>query len=324
MIKTDFISGIIPAMVTPMKADESIDEGGLEELIEYLVSAGVDGLFAVGTAGEFWALNPDEKERVFIRAVRSVAGRVPVYAGTTANTTAEAVDLACRAQGAGVDCLSVLTPSFIAPDDGQLYAYYRAIATAVEVPVLLYSNPDRTGNKLSVDLVVRLAEEVENIVGIKDSAGDMAQTAEYLRRTPDGFRVLMGRDTLIYAGLVHGAAGAIAASANIAPELSVGIFENFAWGDMEKALEYQNRLAPLRQAFGLGTFPAVLKAGVELLGLQAGPPRAPVGPLNAKQREALRRVLVQIGKLDAGGRHIELPESRAEDLESISMQPVSV
>ena len=311
--KTDFISGIIPAMITPMAADGAVDEGGVEELVEYLVGSGVDGIFAVGTAGEFWALSPEEKERVFARTVRAAAGRVPVYAGTTDNTTAGAVDLARRAQRAGADCLSVLTPTFIAPDDAQLYAYYRAVAEAVDVPVLLYSNPDRTGNALSVDLVARLASEVEGVAGIKDSAGDMAQTAEYLRRTPDGFRVLMGRDTLIYAGLTHGAAGAIAASANIAPELSVGVFENFAWGDMKRALEFQRRLAPLRLAFGLGTFPAMLKAGVELLGMRAGPPRAPVGPLDAGQREELRRVLVEIGKLDGPERRVELPESHEEE-----------
>ena len=311
-VKTDFISGIIPAMITPMAADGAVDEGGLEELVEYLVGAGVDGVFAVGTAGEFWALSPQEKERIFVRTVKAAAGRVPVYAGTTANTTAGAMDLARRAERAGVDCLSVLTPTFIAPDDAQLYAYYRAVAAAVEVPVLLYSNPDRTGNRLSVDLVTRLATEVEGIVGIKDSAGDMAQTAEYLRRTPEEFRVLMGRDTLIYAGLTHGAVGAIAASANIAPELSVGIFENFAWGDLKRALEFQQRLAPLRSAFALGTFPAMLKAGVELLGMKAGPPRAPVGALDAGQREALRRVLVEIGKLEGPDRRVELPESHEE------------
>jgi 4-hydroxy-tetrahydrodipicolinate synthase len=177
--------------------------------------------------------------------------------------------------------------------------------------VLLYTNPDRTGVNVSADLAVRLAEEVENIAGIKDSSGDLGLTAEYLRRTPDHFHVLMGRDTLIYAGLAQGAAGAIAASANIAPELSVGIFENFVWGDMNKSLDFQQRLVPLRLAFRLGTFPAMLKAGAELLGLPAGPPRAPVGRLSVAQRQQLRDILVQMGKIEAGRREpvVEFRES---------------
>jgi 4-hydroxy-tetrahydrodipicolinate synthase len=270
-------------------------------------------VFTIGTAGEFWALSVEEKQRIFEWTVAHTSGRVPVYVGTCANTTREAVQLAELAQKAGADCLSVLTPTFIAPGEEEMFRHYQTIARAVDLPVLLYTNPDRTGNALSVDLVVRLAEEVENIAGIKDSSGDLTLTTEYLRRTPDDFRVLMGRDTLIYAALVHGASGAIAASANIAPELSVGIYDNFAWGDYKKALEFQRRLAPLRLAFKLGTFPAMLKAGVELVGLAAGPPRAPVSRLSATERQQLRDVLVLMGKLDADTREsgVELPAAEA-------------
>ncbi|MDP7448127.1 MAG: dihydrodipicolinate synthase family protein, partial [Candidatus Latescibacteria bacterium] len=194
--------------------------------------------------------------------------------------------------------LSVLTPLFIAPSDEEMYRYYRAIADAVDLPVLLYTNPDRTGNDLSPTLVERLATEVDHIAGIKDSSGNFSQTAEYLRRTPDDFRVLMGRDTLIYAALAQGAVGAIAASANLAPELSVGIYERHAAGDLAGAIEYQRRLAPLRQAFSLGTFPAMLKTGLELLGLPAGPPREPVSQLTLQERERLRSALATAGKLE--------------------------
>ncbi|MBM3279334.1 MAG: dihydrodipicolinate synthase family protein [Candidatus Handelsmanbacteria bacterium] len=276
--------------------------GKIHRKYGHLIEAGVDGIFTVGTAGEFWALSIEEKKRIYQGTVAAAKGRVPVYLGTGANTTREAVRLAELAQEAGADCLSVLTPNFINPSPEELFRPYRAIARAVDLPVLLYTNPDRTGVGISADLAVRLAEEVDNIAGIKDSSGDLGLTAEYLRRTPDEFHVLMGRDTLIYAGLAQGAAGAIAASANIAPELSVGIFENFVWGDMNKALDFQQRLAPLRLAFGLGTFPAMLKAGAELLGLPAGPPRAPVGRLSAAQRQQLREVLVQMGKIEAGRR----------------------
>ena len=296
--RTDYICGIIPAVITPMTEEEELDEHGLEVLLDHLIAAGVDGIFTVGTAGEFWALTVQEKKRIFEWTVGYANGRVPVYVGTGANTTREAVLLAEIAQEAGADCLSVLTPTFITPSEEEMFRHFREIARAVALPVLLYANPDRTGNPLSVDLVVHLAEEVENIVGIKDSAGDLNLTTEYLRRVPEDFHVLMGRDTMIYTGLIHGASGAIAASANIAPELSVSIYENVLWGDPEKALEYQHQLEPLRHAFSLGTFPAMLKTGVELLGLPAGPPRAPVGRLTSEERQQLREVLVQMGKLE--------------------------
>ena len=299
MTGTEFIKGVIPAVVTQMQADGALDEAGLRRLIDHLIEQHVHGIFTIGTAGEFWALTADEKRQVFDWTVDQVHGRVPVYLGTCAATTAEAVQLARDAQKAGADALSVLTPLFIAPSEEEMFQHYRAIAEAVDLPVLLYTNPDRTGNDLSPALVERLATEVEHIAGIKDSSGNLSQTAEYLRRTPDDFRVLMGRDTLIYAALTHGAVGAIAASANLAPDLSVGIYERFVAGDPKGALEFQLRLAPLRNAFSLGTFPAVLKTGLELLGLPAGPPRLPVCPLTQEQRERLRSVLVKAGKIEA-------------------------
>ena len=222
MKKTDFICGIVPALVTPMTEDEQLDEKGLERLIDHVIRAGVDGVFTVGTDGEFWALTIEEKKRVFESTVGYTAGRVPVYLGICADTTREAIELAQIAQDAGASCLSILTPTFIAPSEDQMFQHYRAIADSTDLPILLYTNTDRCGNDLSPNLVVRLAEEISNIVGIKDSSGDMTQTGDYLRRTPDDFHVLLGRDTMIFAGLVQGAAGAIAASANLAPELSVG------------------------------------------------------------------------------------------------------
>ncbi len=310
MRNTEFICGIIPAVITPMTEAEELDERGLEAMIDHVIAAGVDGVFTVGTAGEFWALTVEEKQRVFEWTVAYTKGRVPVYVGTCANTTREAIQLAEIAAKAGVDCLSVLTPTFITPNADEMFRHYQAVARAVDLPVLLYTNPDRTNNPLPVDLVVRLAEEVENVVGIKDSSGDLTLTTEYLRRTPNDFRVLMGRDTLIYAALVHGASGAIAASANIAPELAVKVFDNFAWGKFDEALAAQRRLAPLRLAFGLGTFPSMLKAGAELVGLPAGPPRAPVGRLTQQQRQKLRDVLVQMGKVEPDTRGVvEVPEN---------------
>jgi 4-hydroxy-tetrahydrodipicolinate synthase len=296
---TTFVRGLIPALITPMTCDEALDEAGLERLLNYVIAAGAHGVFAGGTAGESWALSMEEKIRLYQWTVGYTAGRVPVYVGTAANCTAEAVRLAVAAQEAGADCLSVLTPFFITPNQGEMYNHFGAIARAVDLPVLLYDLPARTGNSLSVDLVMRLAEAFGNIIGIKDSSGDFTRTIDYLRLAPEGFRVIMGRDTLIYAALVHGAAGAIAASANVAPELGVGVYERYRAGDAEGALDFQKRIAPLRSAFSLGTHPAMLKAGAELVGAAGGPPRRPVSRLCGSDLQQLKVLLEKMGKLQA-------------------------
>jgi 4-hydroxy-tetrahydrodipicolinate synthase len=286
--------GIIPAMVTPLTAEEAINETALRRLTNHLIDGGCHAVFAVGSQGEFWAFSAEEKERVWRIVVEETHGRVPVYAGTAAVTTREAVALTRRAEMAGVDAVSVLTPYFISPTDGQLHDHYKSIAQSTSLPVLLYSNPARTGVKLSVGLVAKLAE-VPNIVGIKDSSGDLELAAEYIRAAPEKFSVLMGRDTLIYAGLLYGARGAIAATANVKPRLVADIYDKFLAGDLDGARRSQQALAPLRLAFSWGTFPVVIKEALDLMGLVGGPARAPVGPLSAEQREKLRGVLRDMG-----------------------------
>lgn len=290
----DTPQGIIPAMVTPLTPDDEINELALRKLTSYLIEGGVHGLFPTGSQGEFWALSADEKRRVWEVVVEGTNGRLPVYAGTAAITTRETITLTRLAEKAGVDAVSILTPFYVAPNDAELYDHYRAIAEATSLPVVLYTNPARTGVKISPDLLARLAE-IENIVGIKDSSGDLELTAEYIRVAPPDFAVLMGRDTLILAGLLYGAKGAIAATANVAPALVVSIYERFKAGDLDGARRAQVALAPLRLAFSWGTFPVVIKEALDLIGMEGGPARAPVGPLSPEQRERLRGVLHDMG-----------------------------
>jgi 4-hydroxy-tetrahydrodipicolinate synthase len=281
-------------MVTPLTEADEVNQAALKRLTRHLIDGGCHGVFATGSQGEFWALTPDEKSAIWEAVVEAAGGQVAVYAGTAAETTREVVELTRRAEKAGVDAVSVLTPYFISPSDPQLADHYRAVAEATALPVLLYSNPARTGVKLSVDLVARLAQ-IQNIVGIKDSSGDLELTAEYLRVVPDTFSVLMGRDTLIYAALVCGAKGAIAATANVNPRLVAQIYDRFVAGDLAGARRAQAALAPLRMAFSWGTFPVVIKEALDLMGMPAGPARAPVGPLREDQRERLKVVLHEMG-----------------------------
>ena len=292
MIKTPH--GIIPAMVTPLTADDKINEPALRRLTNHLIEGGAHGLFAVGSQGEFWALSADEKQQVWEVVVEETNGRVPVYAGTAAVTTHETIALTRLAEKAGVDAVSILTPFFVSPSEDELYNHYRAIGESTSLPILLYSNPARTGVKVSPGLLARLAK-IENIVGIKDSSGDLQLTAEYIRVAPPDFAVLMGRDTLIFAALLYGAKGAIAATANVVPALVVSIYERFKAGDMEGARSAQEALAPLRLAFSWGTFPVVIKEALDLMGMEGGPARAPVGPMSDKKREQLASVLRGLG-----------------------------
>jgi 4-hydroxy-tetrahydrodipicolinate synthase len=282
--------GIIPAIVTPLDGNEELNETALRRLVNFLIEAGVQGVFATGSQGEFWAFSADEKRRIWQIVKEEAAGRVPVYAGTAALTTREAITLTRAAEHIGVDAVSILTPFFLAPSQGEIYAHYRAIAEATALPVILYTNPDRTGVPLKPETLARLAE-IPNVAGIKDSSGDLSLTAEYIRVTPDNFAVLMGRDTLILAGLLYGAKGAIAATANVVPTLVVRIYERFKAGDLDGAKQAQEALAPLRLAFSWGTFPVVIKEALDLIGMHGGPARAPVGPLPAEQRERLKQVL---------------------------------
>ena len=282
--------GIIPAMVTPLTTDDAIDERALRKLTNHLIAGDVHGVFAMGSQGEFWAFSADEKRRVWEVVVEETNHRVPVYAGTAAITTRETIALTRIAEQAGVDAVSILTPFFISPNEKELYDHYRAVAESTRLPILLYTNPARTNVKMSPQLLARLAE-IENVVGIKDSGGDLELTAEYIRVAPPDFSVVIGRDTLIYGGLMYGVKGAIAATGNVAPRLVVSIYECFKSGDVAGAKRAQETLAPLRHAFSWGTFPVVIKEALALMGIECGPARAPVGPLSAEQRERLKNVL---------------------------------
>jgi len=290
--------GIIPAVITPLTSDGRFNEKAMRKLLNHLISGGVHGLFVVGTTGEFYGLTPEEKRDIYMIAMDEVKGRVPVYAGTNGITTRETVMLTQIAEECRVDAVSVLTPMFVTPTQDQLIKHYRTVAENTSLPVILYNNPPKTSVSLSPATVAKLAE-TGNIAGIKDSSGDLTVTAEYIRLTQhaDNFSVLVGRDTLIYGALCYGAAGSIAACANVAPRLCADIYEKFIAGDLKGSLEAQFALAPLRISFALGTFPAVIKESLNLLGIEAGPCMEPAGPITDDERAKLRKVLADMGLL---------------------------
>jgi 4-hydroxy-tetrahydrodipicolinate synthase len=291
------IEGIVVATVTPFNDDESLNEDGLRAVVRFLVERGVHGLFPAGSQGEFYALTADERRRVLEVTLEAAEGRVFVVAHAGATTTQEAIALARHAEAAGADAVAAITPFFVAPSQEELYRHYLALASAVSLPVLAYNNPPRTGVNLLPATAARLARDALNFAGVKDSSSDLAQFAEYIRLCPPGFRALMGRDSLIFAGLAHGAAGVVSASANVVPELAVSIYDAVAARDFARGRELQRLLAPLRLAFSLGTFPVVVKEAMRMIGLPAGPARRPVELLGDEARAGLRDALEQVGAI---------------------------
>ncbi len=290
------LHGIIPPVVTPMKENEDVDLDRLRWLIEHLLAQGVHGIFVLGTTSEFYALDESEKQAVIATAVAQVNKRVPVMAGTGAETTREAIRLSQMAQREGADAVSVITPYYISPTQAEIIDHYRRIAENISIPLLLYNNPSVTGGlKIEVETCARLAE-VPNIIGMKDSAGDLQTLIEFIRATPQPrFAVFQGRDTLILPALQFGARGAVAGTANIAPRECVGIYEAFRRGDLALAQELQLKLSPLRIGLAVGTPPGTVKAAMNLLGLNVGPSRAPIAPLPTDKLDKLRGILRQMG-----------------------------
>jgi 4-hydroxy-tetrahydrodipicolinate synthase len=284
--------GIIPAMITPLTEDEEINVPGLRQMIEFLIKNGVHGIFIIGSTGEFYALSEDNRRKLIEATMEEVAHKVPVYVGTGGLTTRDCVKWTHIAEEYKVDAVSVLTPMFVSPSQDDLIEHFRNIAAETSLPVILYNNVPRTGVTISADTVEKLSH-VSNIVGIKDSSGDFTLTAEYLRLTRHrkDFSVLQGRDTQILAGLIYGATGAIAACANVAPRICCDIYNKFLAGDYEGSLEAQFALAPLRIAFNLGTFPAVIKDALNLLGLNIGGCAKPVHNLTPEEKNKLKIIL---------------------------------
>ncbi len=290
--------GILPAMITPMTKDYKVNIPALRKLINYMIDGGVHGIFAIGTTGEFYALSKDEYREVLEVTVDEVKGRVPVYAGCNGLGTRESIELThIASEVGGIDAISVLTPYFISLSQDEVYNHFKTIAENTDMNIILYDNAPKTHITIKPATVAKLAD-IPNIVGMKDSTGDLTNTADIIGRTTRAgkdFHVMMGRDSLIHAALCYGATGAVAAAANVAPKLCSDIYNKYMAGDIKGSLEDQYNLVPLRVAFGLGSFPTVIKEALELVGIEAGPCAMPVGVMTAEEKEQLKKILTGMG-----------------------------
>lgn len=276
-MNTDFIKGVVVPILTPIDEDEMIDEARLREHVDYVIDGGVLGILAFGSNGEFYVIEEDEMERGLKIMVDQAAGRVPVYFGIGAISTKKCCRLAKMAVANGAAGISVLQPMFLKPTETELYLHFKTIADCIpDTPMLLYNNPGRVGYTMSAGLVERLATEVPNIVGMKDTSGDITQTAEFIRRTRHvGFKVFGGKDTLLYASMCHGAVGGVCTAANFMPELITDVYDKYIAGDLEGSLEAQFKLNPVRLSMDPASFPVAAKDMANLRGRNIGKPYKP-------------------------------------------------
>jgi len=287
--------GIIPPIITPLDDQGNVNYVVLRQMVNHLIENGVHGLFPLGTTGEFYAFDDDTYRKIIQTVKDEARGRVKIYAGANHITTRGVIHLIKICEEIGVDAVSVLTPMFVSQTQDELYNYYKTIANSTYLPIIMYNNKPKTNVTIAPSTCAKLAD-IENIIAIKDSTGDMTNTCEYIRLTKDkpDFHVLVGRDTLIYGGLCYGASGAISSCSNVAPKLTVSIYEKFIQGDLKGALDAQFKLNPLRIACSMGTFPAVIKQGLVFEGINVGKCLDPIGELTEQEKGKLKDILKEM------------------------------
>jgi len=307
--------GIMPALVTPFTDDgKTIDENRLRTLVNHCLELGVHGVVPCGTTGEFVNLTPEEKKRVIKIVVDEVNGRVPVVAGTGASGTLEAVDMTKYAKDVGATAALIVTPYYLKPADRGIYEHYQTIASEVDLPIILYNIPQCTGLELPWQIVEDLAQ-IPNIVGIKDSSGQLKYILAVLEKTRDRLNVLCGHDEVVVAALAAGCSGAILASANVIPDVWIQIYNHIRKGELQQARELQYKVQKIARII-VGSGPVGAKEALNMMKVKVGPVRKPLsfgGELTYEAKEELRLDLEKIGKIKPKTVTFEILEKPIEE-----------
>jgi len=284
------ITGSLVAIVTPMRADGSLDSARFRSLIDWHVAEGTDGIVVVGTTGESPTVNFDEHKELIRIAVQHSRGRIPIIAGTGGNSTAEAVELTESAKKAGATaCLSVV-PYYNKPTQEGLYQHFRKVAETVDLPMILYNVPARTVADLQNDTVLRLAQ-VPGIIGIKDATASIERGTDLIRRLPRNFAIYSGEDATALALILLGGHGVISVTANVAPKLMHQMCAAALVGDVKKARELNLKLLPLHQRLFVEANPIPVKWALAEMGMIEPGVRLPLVPLSEKFHQTVREAL---------------------------------
>ncbi|HKB59307.1 MAG TPA: 4-hydroxy-tetrahydrodipicolinate synthase [Gallionellaceae bacterium] len=288
------IKGSIVAIVTPMLEDGSLDMAAFRALIDFHIEQGTDGIVVVGTTGESPTVDVDEHVALIEEAVKHAAGRMPIIAGTGANSTREAIELSKQAKKVGADASLSVVPYYNKPTQEGLYQHFKAIAEAVDIPQILYNVPGRTVADMSNDTVLRLAQ-IPNIVGIKDATGGIERGCDLIQRAPKDFAIYSGDDASTLALILMGAAGTISVTANVAPKLMHEMCAAALAGEVAKAREINDRLLGLHRNLFVEANPIPVKWAVARMGKMKNALRLPLTPLAAAAQPAVENAMRQAG-----------------------------
>jgi 4-hydroxy-tetrahydrodipicolinate synthase len=297
-MKLDWMRGCATALVTPFRADGSIDEERMRALVDRQINGGVRLLVPCGTTGESATMTEDEDASVIAMTIDVARGRAKVIAGTGSNSTASAIEYSRRARELGADALLQVAPWYNKPTQEGLYAHFRAIAEAVpDTPIMLYNVPGRTSSNIAAQTTLRLARDCENIVAVKEASGNLSQIMEILRERPDGFAVLSGDDAVTLPLIALGAEGIVSVASNEVPDL-MSQMTNFALaGNWSEARDLHYRLLPLMETNFIESSPGPVKAAMSIMGLLEENFRLPLVPITEKSRARIREVLSELGVL---------------------------
>lgn len=296
----DLWGPVLTAMATPFDSESRVDEVGAVKLARHLLEHGSDGLVVCGTTGEGAVLSLDEKLRVWDAVLDAVGDRAPIWASTGSNDTAETVAASRAAAAHGAHGLLVVTPYYNKPPQASLFEHFARVADSVDLPIMLYNVPSRTGVNLLAETTLRLAERVPNVVAIKEAHNDLGQVADLLRGRPDGFHVYSGDDHLTFAMVAMGADGVVSVASHLAGESIGQMIRALRAGDLPTAASLHLRTLPIVRALFATTSPILLKAALGLIGLPAGAPRLPLTAASPDEVRRLRGVLVETGVLASG------------------------
>lgn len=294
---THRLKGSITALVTPFR-DGALDEEAFRALVAWQVESGTSGLVPVGTTGESPTLSHAEHKRVVEMCVAEAGGRVPVIAGAGSNSTAEAVDFARHAEGAGAEALLVVTPYYNKPTQEGLYRHFKAVNDAVGIPILIYNIPGRSVIDMTVETMKRLYE-LPNIVGVKDATASMTRVSLQRQAMGEDFVQLSGEDATALGFMAHGGHGCISVTANVAPALCAAFQAACLAGDYAGALALQDRLMPLHTNLFLETNPSPAKYALHVMGRMSDEVRLPLVPVSEATGAAVRAAMTHAGLLNA-------------------------
>ena len=289
--------GSLVALITPMRADGSVDEKAYADFVDWQIKEGTHGLIPVGTTGESPTLSHDEHKRVVEIAIEVSAGRVPIIAGAGSNSTAEAIELARHAKQAGADATLVVTPYYNKPTQEGMFLHFSAIADAVDIPMIIYNIPPRSVVDMSVETMARLAKH-KNIVGVKDATANLVRPLHTKLACGDDFCMLSGEDHTALSFNAAGGVGCISVTANVAPRLCSEMQTAWAEGRLAEAMAIQNRLVPLHDALFSETSPGPVKFAASLLGKTSEQCRLPLAPLMGPTRDRVRAAMTAVGLLN--------------------------